>query len=309
MEIGAIGNDLQKIYIILHLHNILSQVSALDLIAINPKIYQSMKKSILSFLIVVTAFGLVSFGYLNWNDSEKNQSNTTANKDVAINTEVKGKIEKRIFSDFIYDIGPRFSAIKKRQLNTVRSINDFLSREQIQRIVSFKSASIIIFKNEKRSDISESGNTNELTIAQLNLLQSFDYSTNFVISAEYQQKNKETGVLEDSYSTPHLTIVPEKQAKYLPGKDILMEYLKENSKEARANVDPDELQPAKLFFTVTQEGTIENIRLDRSSGYPIVDKTMIELISKAPGDWEPAENAKGEKVNQELVVSFGLMGC
>jgi hypothetical protein len=36
---------------------------------------------------------------------------------------------------------------------------------------------------------------------------------------------------------------------------------------------------------------------------------MTELITNFPGTWEPAENSKGEKVDQELVVSFGLMGC
>ena len=36
---------------------------------------------------------------------------------------------------------------------------------------------------------------------------------------------------------------------------------------------------------------------------------MIELIYKIPGTWQPAENAKGEKIDQELVLSFGLMGC
>ena len=29
----------------------------------------------------------------------------------------------------------------------------------------------------------------------------------------------------------------------------------------------------------------------------------------APRAWQPAENAKGEKVDQELVISFGAMGC
>ena len=71
----------------------------------------------------------------------------------------------------------------------------------------------------------------------------------------------------------------------------------------------DKLQPAKLYFTVSKEGMIENVRLDRTSNFPAVDETMIELITNAPGKWIPAENSKGEKVDQELVVSFGLMGC
>lgn len=102
-----------------------------------------------------------------------------------------------------------------------------------------------------------------------------------------------------------------KQAEYEGGKDALMEYLKENSKEveARANVQMDELPPFKLLFTVTKEGTIENVKLNGTSGYLSVDNTMTKLITNAPGKWEPAENSKGEKVDQEQVVTFGLTGC
>ncbi len=88
-----------------------------------------------------------------------------------------------------------------------------------------------------------------------------------------------------------------------------MQYLRENNLAARANVQDDKLQPAKLFFTVTKSGTLENVRLDRTSNYPEVDKQMIELITTVPGIWEPALNDEGKKVDQELVVSFGLMGC
>ena len=273
-----------------------------------------MKKNIIIFCAILTTLSLTAFGVINLKDSKPDKLETFVIENKENNT-VYGpfttKIEKKIFSDFIYDIGPRFSAIKKGDVDKARYINAFFDKEQIQAIVSLKSVSIIIIIDDKRSDIRETGYSDELTDAQLKLLRSFDYSTNFLIKAEYQQKNKETGKLEDSYSTPHLTIVPEKQAEYEFGKNELMDYLKENSKDARtkANVEADKLQPAKLFFTVTKNGTIENVRLDRTSNYPIVDKAMIELITKAPGTWKPAENSKGEKVNQELVVSFGLMGC
>ncbi|MEX0272801.1 MAG: energy transducer TonB, partial [Flavobacteriaceae bacterium] len=68
-------------------------------------------------------------------------------------------------------------------------------------------------------------------------------------------------------------------------------------------------QPAKLFFTVTAKGSLENIRLDRSSGYPSIDEKMLELLPQVPGKWIPAQNRNGENVAQELVVSFGLLGC
>ena len=42
---------------------------------------------------------------------------------------------------------------------------------------------------------------------------------------------------------------------------------------------------------------------------PEIDEKMIELILNMSGEFFPAENAQGQKVEQELVVSFGLMGC
>ena len=114
---------------------------------------------------------------------------------------------------------------------------------------------------------------------------------------------------------PFLTVVPVKQAEYEGGMDALMAYLKENSKENWAGVELDKLQAAKLFFTVTKKGTIENVRLDGTTSYISIDNAIIELITKAPGKWKPAENAKGEKVDQELelqlekIVMFGSKGC
>ena len=98
--------------------------------------------------------------------------------------------------------------------------------------------------------------------------------------------------MEDSYLSPHLTVVPEKQAEYINGKQNLMNYLKDKSLEARANVQVDKLQPAKLYFTVTKTGTIENVTLDRSSNYLEVDKKMIELLK---------ENGALEK--EELIIA------
>jgi hypothetical protein len=178
--------------------------------------------------------------------------------------------------------------------------------------VLYKKLGVILLDGDEKTNIRETDNTGNsgiLTPAQLKLLQSVDYSTNLLIWADYREKNFDTGNLENSTWTPYLTVVPEKQAIYLDGKDALKKFLKQETEAVRVNVQVDLLKPAKLFFTVTKNGNIENVYLDRTSGYPDVDKTMIELISKVPGVWESAQNTKGEKVDQELVVSFGLMGC
>jgi hypothetical protein len=268
-----------------------------------------VKKNILVLCASIIILSFMAFGFVHRDSSESNKIKIPDNLNLVSNLGASQNLENRIFSNFIYDVGPRFGPIKKGDLNNFTSFADFMEEDDAKRILSYKFVEVIIIENDRESDIRESGNSAKLTSAQLKLLQSSDYSTNLKIRADVMQKNRYTGELEESYWTPHLTIVPEKQAYYINGKDSLMEFLKENSKESRVNVVEDKLQPAKLFFTVTKNGTIENVSLDRSSNFPAVDKKMIELISRTLRKWLPAENAKGEKVDQVLVLSFGLMGC
>lgn len=268
-----------------------------------------MKKGVIVSVVIVIV-GVAAFGFINLSDL-KSASKEAAIVDAKLD-DVKApeKANDKIFTDFIYDVGPRFEAITKSELDKVTTFTDFIGEEHAQRIVSFKSMSVILFEGEKRSEVKESIlNTNVFTTAQKEKMQSLPYSTNFMVWADYTEKNEETGELEDNHWTPHLTIVPETQAEYESGREGLKSYLIANTREMIANVNPEKLKPAKLYFRVTREGTLKDIRLDRSSGYPEVDNGMIELVSKLPGIWRPAENSEGEKVDQELVVSFGLMGC
>ena len=269
-----------------------------------------MKKRILILGITLSILTLMSFGFLNWRETKIKSVKPLSSMDVAMDQPYTEDQNKSDLDEFFFDVDSRFgTTLTKEDLKAARSINDILSKEMTQGIVTYKSISVIILEDDKQTDIKETGYSDILTDAQRKLLSESDYSTNFLIRTDYQQKNKETGVLEDSYSTPYITIVPEKQAEYIDGKDIFLAYLKEKSEKSRANVQADKLQAAKLYFTVSKKGAIVNIRLDRTSNYPAVDKTMIELISNAPGKWLSAENSNGEKVDQELVISFGLMGC
>lgn len=269
-----------------------------------------MKKSVLIILVAVIILSLTAFGIMSNSNLESNEA-TLKDNTVAMNTEVTSEIANNIFTDFIYDVGSRFTPIKKTDLDAIRSFNDLIDLEHAQRIVDYKSISVIKIIDDKESNIRETGNSDALTNKQLEFIQASNYSTNLTFSAYLTEKNPETGTIENTHWRPYFTVIPEKQAEYSEGKEALKKYLKENSKASRdkANVDPEKLQAAKLFFTVTKKGTIENVRLDRTSNYPLVDETMIELIKNTPGTWKPAENLEGKKVDQELVVSFGLMGC
>jgi hypothetical protein len=44
--------------------------------------------------------------------------------------------------------------------------------------------------------------------------------------------------------------------------------------------------------------------------YPTLDEKFMTLIENIPGKWISAENSKGEKIEQELVFTFGpANGC
>lgn len=219
------------------------------------------------------------------------------------------ELKKTLHKDFVFDLGTRFTGIKKEDLLSARSFADFIGDAHISRIMSYSSLSVTILEDGEPNDIKETGESGDFTPAQLKLLRTLDYSTNLMIRADYMEKRDETGLIEKDSWTPYLTVVPETQAAYSEGKEKLINYFIENSDVNSIEIVREKLKSARLYFTVTKNGTIENVNLSGTSGYPIIDDKMIELIGNAPGTWIPAQSFLGEKVDQELVISFGTMGC
>ena len=270
-----------------------------------------MKKKI---IIIVAAFAMFCLTVVaaTANRSKTKDSSTitpVASTELSYTPMVMETFETKTTTKFVYDVGPRFRAIKKQTLDQATSFSDFIGEAHSQRIVSYKSLSVIILDGSKKTDIQETSSSGQFTQAQINLLQSSTYSTNVLIWADYREKNQSTGIIEDNYWTPHLTVVPETQAQYSLGKEALIQFLEEQSKDYRAQLLSKNLLPAKMCFTITKEGRITNIKQEQSSGYPELDAFMGELLIKAPGNWEAATNLKGDKVAQELVISFGVEGC
>ncbi len=210
--------------------------------------------------------------------------------------------------EFFYDVSPRYMQTRtKTEMEQARSMAEFDSPEKIARIVSYKSVIVSTFDDNYEPIIEVAGETSEFNEAQLKLLQSVDYSDDVLIRTEYLIKKN--GKVEDGYTTPHITIVPEKQAEYAGGNKALVEYLKSNSIEQITIVKKDKLKPGKVRFTISEDGTISKAILVSTSGYPSIDKHMTKLITEAPGKWEAATDGNGNQVEEQLVFSFGIVGC
>jgi len=251
-----------------------------------------MKKHLLVSVTLLILLSTMAFGWIQSNSNEM---------------VITDSIEVVADVNFLYDFGSRFDiTITKQELNKVKSMVDIYHEESI---VFYKSVTVIIVKNERPTNRRESGDSEVLNESQIAFLRSFEYSTNFQIGGDVVRKNKETGKLEDGFSRPHITVVPEKEVEYKDGKKELLNYLKKGSKDQIAVLKENKLQPGKIFFTINRNGAITNVRSVLTCGYTSIDTLMMELISNAPGQWSSATNAQGKLVEQELVFSYGAMGC
>ncbi len=243
------------------------------------------KKSILIFCAVLTILSLMAFGIIQKSDSEK----------VSI-----GKPDIELF----FNIGSKFgTTITKEKLHKATSVIDILPKDTDWPSYPIQSVNVTVFRGT--TETSEMGKHLALNTAQQQLLRTLNYSDCFSFIAPCKGKHKDTGDLETYDLFYRFTVTPEKEAQYSGGDFALIRYLKKKSTKQAENVKEDQLERGAVNFTISKTGTITNVNLASTSGYSSLDEVMIELITTLPETWEPAENSKGEKVDQELVFSFG----
>ncbi|WP_299125925.1 hypothetical protein [uncultured Winogradskyella sp.] len=271
-----------------------------------------MKKGIISFNIKLAILSLLIFGFTNCiSNTEVISEDSSNSKDLALEDPNIKDTNTKSIPDLYYGVDARFAAVKKEDVHSATTIYDFLNDGEKAQIEYINSVDVIIVKDNQLSQIRARGTSAKLTDAQKEILKATDYFSHFTIRTEFKSKNKETGKLEERFFGPHITVVPEKQATYYEGKDALIEYLKVNSKESMKVIKGDDLGAIKLSFVISKEGSVKDVKHDAmTTGYPSIDKKFIQLLENIPGKWIPAENVKGEKIDQELVFTFGPRdGC
>lgn len=267
-----------------------------------------MKKNIIIFSTVVAALGLLSFGWINSTDSAPDSEAIQTKQSANFDSGLLHMFNRPANPDFFYAVGSRFMAtVTKEKLHKSTSISQIIPADAdwTKYPIQFVQVSILGDENEK----SELGNDLVLNAAQTKLLKSINYSDNFRFTASCVGTVDGSGNIDPCDLAYYLTLIPEKEAEYSLGEEGLLTFLRQNSEAKTVNLSGDELQPGKVYFTITSNGTVSNVKLESTCGYPLIDETMIELLSKAPGKWISAENSKGENVDQTFVFSYGKVGC
>ncbi|WP_405569548.1 hypothetical protein [Winogradskyella sp. Asnod2-B02-A] len=265
-----------------------------------------MKKRIIILGTTLVIVSLLFFSFTKWKSNVAADSNLLNNRDLAIdNKEIHGPNLKAI-PDLYYGIDTRFAAVSKSDVHKATSIYTFLNASEKDQIQHIKSVNLVVIKNNQQSELQAFGTTDLLTDAQMKLLRSMDYFNHFTIRTEFRGKNMETGIVEDKFFGPHITVVPDTQATYVDGKEALLQYLKENSLADMNVIKDDKINAIKISFIISKQGDVIEVKHDAmSTGYTSIDEKFMELIKNIPGKWTPAENAKGEKMEQEFVFTFG----
>ena len=290
---------------------------SINLFGINHKL-TIMKKSVIILSSVLLAFSSVAIVYLNQGNStfQNQQERNTERKELpempanfkVINPDYLKRRLNVDHQEFHLAIESRFNAtISKEKLETALSIHNLVPKGSTDGIRSFQNVKISkLVKEDMRIEL---GNNGKLNPNQMDLLRSLAYSDNFCVEATIQRENELTGEIKQDFFVYYITVVPETESSYEEGHDALLNHFRTKSEPLTAGIKVDELQAGKVRFTITKEGKIDAVEWESTSGNTEIDLRMLELLNELPGKWIPATNAKGEKVDQELILSFGSMGC
>jgi TonB family protein len=111
----------------------------------------------------------------------------------------------------------------------------------------------------------------------------------------------------ESDSTKTL-ITPEKMPEYTAGGEQgLMKYIAGSVKYPALSRKKNQSGLVLISFIVNENGSIQDIKVSKSSGYPLLDEEALRVVSSMPGNWKPGEiDGKPVPVQYNLPVRFSL---
>ncbi|WP_235297140.1 energy transducer TonB [Portibacter marinus] len=275
-----------------------------------------MKKLILMSIIVMSAASLIAIGFNNQSNTQvkcKSKSEASIESNVEAGNLISGT---RLFDDqflrvvnskaippIIYNVDTRYiHKITKSDLREAREVKEIFPEKVLDHIVEIKDTKLVLLDQEENQEIKGSGA--KLTKQQIDLMRTFDYSTDFYLEVNAMNSSGYTDRI-----VYYTTVIPEKKAEYQAGSDELLKYLRTESTQATIGIHEGQLKPGQIAFTIDVEGNVSGVKLQSSSGHGPFDKRMQELIEELPDGWNPAKNEKGLPVEQKLILFFGIQGC
>ena len=152
------------------------------------------------------------------------------------------------------------------------------------------------------------GKNDQLNEKQLELLQHATIGTEIIVNVQYDPKN--TQQTED-FKQVHFssTIIPAKEASFPRGNDQLMDYIQKETIQEIPLLLHQQLEQASIRFIIDKTGKANQIKVSKTSEFEEIDTLLMQAIQNMEA-WIPAEDAEGNKVEQEFELVVGTMvGC
>lgn len=208
-----------------------------------------------------------------------------------------------------FDVRGRYThRVTREKLNDARFITDFVPGYPVNWISDYVSVNIAATCNGK--SIKAVSVNDKLSADQKNILKTADEGTAIDVNVKYISKNATTGNSINNEMNISTMVVPEEEAEYVGGYQLLRRYLKENviNKISERNKWLFQDVNPTVQFTVNESGEIVNVKISKSSGHQQTDILLLDGIAKMP-KWKPAKNRKGTGVKEEFEFSVGRAGC
>ena len=266
-----------------------------------------MKKSILIICTALTTFSLTALSYI-WAPEKPVNNRVACKKVVDYDLGLLQTLHDIYAPELWMNVGNRFAnTVTKEKLHSAKSIVDIVPDHAMEGIRDCEGVVFSVLIDQQ--DEIEMGDDEFLTPMQLGLAQNTDYGSNILIAANCQYDNPETGKPEFYQFRYYMTVVSHTQAQFPGGNQALIDFLKTATAEEMKTTTKDGLRPGSISFTVGPDGKIQGTKLESTGGYESLDNTLLGLIQKTDGMWEPAVDKEGNNISQELRLSFGKQGC
>jgi hypothetical protein len=264
-----------------------------------------MKRNIFIISTLIALVSISAFTYRRLNSTKKNHLNAENPKSsVFFNKYLYETLDNFIY----YDLDSRFNISKDKLSNSTAFLDSYskLAGEIPENITS---VSIAKLKEDMSTINIENCDNSTLKESQIELLKSLEYKDNLLLKIVIKKENVNSGKMVNRLLTFNLRVVPEKEAEYSLGKKAFIDFIRENTIIETLNIKKKELDSGRISFIVLRNGEVSNVKLNYESGLKKLDDKVIKLLNNLPEKWKPAQNAKGEAIDQELVFSFGNQGC
>ncbi|MFZ4544763.1 MAG: energy transducer TonB family protein [Saprospiraceae bacterium] len=203
-------------------------------------------------------------------------------------------------------------SVYKEKLAKAKKLSDFVDGYPSNWIDEY--VSVEIQTNSKGQEFKSVGKNENLNEAQKNILQSAELFADIAMVVKYYSYPSTNGVMKKDKNAKvqtlnlKLTLIPEVEAEIAGGEKALTSYMQEKLIVKIPGNVLNQNEQARASFIVNESGSIENIKISKTTGDQKTDDLIIEAIQNMP-KWKPAKDAKGRKIKQEFRFRVGTDGC